>query len=114
MLLVACVVDLLRNLLIALRCVASQSKRILAQQILAKRGRAGVIQVLLAAVLRVLGFQRPDDGVLALIERGFAGFFLFQSDQHFVAVGRPIPLDLGILQPGAIHVLADLIQVRAW
>ena len=35
-----------------------------------------------------------------------------EVDQHFVVAGRAEALDLGILQPGAVQLGADLVEVR--
>ena len=56
--------------------------------------------------------QGLDDLVLALVERGLAGFLDVERDQHFIGGGIADALDAGVVQPGAVQLGADLIVVR--
>ena len=76
-----------------------------------KLGVADVVQVLLAGGDGISGLQGADDGVLALIERRLAGFLDAQVDQDFVVGGRAEALDAGIVQAGAVHVVANLVEI---
>ena len=96
---------------VALLSVGTQMHRVLLHQVLLQAGLAGVVQVLLAGG-RILGLQSTNDRVLALIERRFAGLLHAEINQHLVVGRRPVGLNLGIVQTGAVHVGANLVEVR--
>src|SRR5208283_3572453 len=87
--------------------------RILLQKILLQSWCAAVIQVLLALIAGILRLEGLDDGVLAFVERGLAGFLNSKIDQHFVVGGRAETLNARIMQSRAVHVATDLFEIRS-
>src|SRR5208337_2664364 len=101
-LLIAEILDLLGDRSVALRGVHTQVHRILLQKILLQSWCAAVIQVLLALIAGILRLEGLDDGVLAFVERGLAGFLNSKIDQHFVVGGRAETLNARIMQSRAV------------
>src|SRR5271165_708698 len=110
---VAEILDLLRHRGVTLRSVSAQVHRILLKEVLLQRWRAAVIQVLLALIAGILRLERLDDGVLALVERRFAGFLNSKVYQNLVVRGGTKTLNAWIMQSGAVHVATNLFEIRS-
>ena len=89
--------------------VGAQVQRVFAEQVVFEALHAAIVQVLLA--LGGIGLERLDDLVLALVQGLLGGLLDVERDQQFVVGRRAVALDTGVVQPGAVHGLADIVGV---